>query len=214
MVVESCAEFIPELEEPRTSQPPIPGTFGSHYPATSFDRIYTGCGDNQKWCFRLERYTEEHALGVDSLSRLDIQGTHDPLVTPDQCELIISDLTPTGQPGEGPPRTTYWSSAITLAHEEFHAMDYSLRVTQPIFNDLVKFVSDPSNCTQCTRPIPWSTFDEELKRLDRNYPEDFYIGHEERAHAASNPLYDELTEGIRQRARSAPASEAWPEACK
>jgi hypothetical protein len=114
----------------------------------------------------------------------------------------------------GPPRTHYWSSAITTAHERFHVSDVHTRITSKVFADLQTYVKDPSRCTDCKSATPTATFDTEMNRLFRQYFNVLLVDAEMLAHNHSNAMYRTLITQIRQRARNAPAAQNWPAACK
>ena len=139
-----------------------------------------------------------------------------PHVDPGHCAAIIADLTPPA-PGtpHGPPRATYWSSSITLAHEQFHVADYKSKITQPTMNSLTAFISNAANCTECKTNTPTATFDAKMESFwNTNLPTFFDGNHEVRAHNVSNPMYSALIAAIRARANAAPAAQNWPAACK
>jgi hypothetical protein len=176
---------------------------------------YKGCVDGGRWCFRLERFTEKHAVGTPSLGRTDIPGATDAAVTPATCAAIIADLTPpAANAGRGPRRATYWSASITLGHENFHVSDFRNRVTTPTMNDLAAFVSQASHCTDC-QSAPPAAFNMQMETLWNMHRPSYFDGnHEVRAHNHSNPMYAALIQGIRTRARNAPPAEGWPAACQ
>jgi hypothetical protein len=210
-----CASIVPNLNVEEVAQAPDPGAFGQVHPQ-SHSAKYKGCADNNKWCFRLEEFKEKHGIGIISLGRTDITGANDPHVDPGHCAAIIADLTPPA-PGtpHGPPRTTYWSSSITLAHEQFHVSDYRAKITQPTMNSLAAFISNAANCTECKSNTPTATFDAKMESFwNTNSPTFFDGNHEVRAHNVSNPMYSALIAAIRARANAAPAAQNWPAACK
>lgn len=192
------------------------GNWGRVVPGTRRMAKYKGCVDASKWCFRLEEYLEEHSFAVNSGAGVtNISGPNDAAITPATCQQVIADLTPppTGTPS-GPPRTQYWSSAITTAHERFHVQDLHDRVTTRVFNDLQSFVSQSSHCTDCKSATPTGTFDARMNQLFNTHLRAMFPNAEVLAHNHSNAMYSALTAGIRQRARNAPASQAWPAACQ
>ncbi len=217
-VDDSCAGITPRLNEIETNQAPDAGATGQ-IRRIRHDATYKGCVDGSKWCFRLEEFLEEHAIGIATEAATgltDISGPNDSDVTPATCALIISDLTPppagTAAP---PPRTTYTSLMVTEVHERFHVSDFRNRVVTPTMNQLAAFVSQASNCTDCKTATPDATFDAEMERLwTANRPSYFDGNHEMRAYDHANPQYGALAQAVRQRARTAPASENWPAACK
>ena len=210
----SCASIMPMLNEIEVAMTPGASSFGQvHRLAHSAD--YEGCVDANKWCFRLERFTEKHGIGTQSLGRTDISGAFDSDVTPATCRAIIADLTPPAAgAGMGPPRSTYYSQGITLAHENFHVSDFRDKVSTPTMNDLAVHVAMPSNCTDCKSSPPGS-FNTQMETIWNMHRPTYFDGnHEVRAHNHSNPMYTALINAIRARARNAPAAEAWPADCK
>jgi hypothetical protein len=210
----ACSTITPTLHEPEVAGG-TGGNWGQVVPGTHKTAKYKGCVDSTKWCFRLEDYSEEHSFGINGGSAIDIGGAGSAAITPATCSLVISDFTPppVGTP-HGPPRTAYWSSAITTAHERFHVGDVHNRITTKVFADLKAFVSDPTRCTDCKSTAPSGTFDAEMNRLFQSYLNIMFPNAEQLAHNHSNAMYSALIAQIRQRARNAPATEGWPAACK
>jgi hypothetical protein len=214
---DSCAGITPRLNEIETNQAPDPGNTGQIRRIRHAAK-YKGCVDGTKWCFRLEEFIEEHTIGIATAAATgltDISSANDPDVTPATCALIISDLTPppagTAAP---PPRTTYTVQAVTETHERFHVTDFRNRVVTPTMNQLAAFVSAAANCTDCKSATPDATFNAEMERLwNANRPNYFDGNHEQRAYDHANPGYAAMAQAVRQRARTAPASENWPAAC-
>jgi hypothetical protein len=64
-------------------------------------------------------------LAIQSQGRADVTGAGSPAVKEDTWSEIIYDLTPTGSAIPWSPREKFWSSDLTLAHEQFHADDYT-----------------------------------------------------------------------------------------
>ncbi len=208
-----CASITAMLDEPE-----VPGNTGGNWgkvvPGVRKNASYKGCASS-KWCFRLEKYTEAHSFAVNGSGAIDVTGANDPVVTPATCQAIIADFTPPPVgTAQGPPRAHYWSSAFTTAHERFHVTDVHNRITTKVFADLQAFVNDPSRCTDCKSPVPAATFDAEMNRLFQQYFAILNADAEMLAHNQSNAMYRALIAQIQQRARSAPAAESWPAACK
>jgi hypothetical protein len=62
--------------------------------------------------------------GVQALGRTDIEGDADADITAGNYATVSSDLTPNmSSSGGRPPRTQFWASDFTQAHELFHAND-------------------------------------------------------------------------------------------
>jgi hypothetical protein len=72
-----------------------------------------------QWVFRVERISHRYLLGITGGGHIDIR-TAANATAANHCQVIV-DLTPPA-PGAatGPPRTAFWSSIITLAHENAH----------------------------------------------------------------------------------------------
>jgi len=165
---------------------------------------------------------EDHTLGLAipaSVGRTDVNSGADAVVTPATCSLIISDLTPPALgSGAGPPRTHYMSSSVTSAHEHFHVTDLISKVYTPVMNDLAAFVSQAANCLECADAAQMASktasFDAKLQSLYAAALASFRPGAEIRAHDFEQPLYFNIINQIRTRARNAPAAEGWPAACK
>jgi hypothetical protein len=204
-----CANITPVLHEPE-----VPGStqnWGEVVPGIQRVANYKGCVGSPDWCFRLEEYTEEHSFALNGTGATDISGANDSAVTATTCQQIITDLTPP-PPGTplGPPRSAYWSRAITTAHERFHVTDVHGRVTQKVFTDLQTFVSDRSRCTHCKSLVPTAVFDAEKERLFSFYSGILSADAELQAHNFSNAMYRSLVAQIHQRARA----ENWPAVCQ
>ncbi|MEP7013183.1 MAG: hypothetical protein ABJC13_22920 [Acidobacteriota bacterium] len=209
-----CGSIVAVLNEPEVAGG-TRGNWGLVQPGSQKVGKYKGCATGGKWCFRLEEYLEEHTFGIDGGAAIDISGPADSDVTPATCAAIIADLTPpaVGTP-LGPPRSRYWSQVITISHERFHVMDLHNRITSKVFADLETFVKQSSPCTDCKSAVSQATLDAKMDSLFSIYFTDVIRNAEKLAHNYSNPLYGTLISGIKVRARSSPASEAWPAACK
>jgi len=217
----SCANVNPpNLNAEQVNQAPDANPvgaviFGQVHFDQSHSAKYKGCAENFKWCFRLEEFKEKHGVGIRSNGRIDITGANDPNVDPAHCIAILADLNPPppGTPS-GPPRTTYYSSAITQGHENFHVDDFRAKVMVPTMNQLAQFVSNGNNCTECKSDPP-AAFNNKMETLWNNNQPTYYDGfHEVRAHNFSNPMYSALRQAIKTRAQNAPAAENWPQQCK
>jgi hypothetical protein len=172
-----------------------------------------------KWCFRLEEFIEEHGVGSNAGTAVNITGPNDPQITPANCVAVLHDLTPVAGGGEqgaaGAPYSTYVPLSIVLAHERFHIDDFRNRVVNPTMTQLAAFVSQAANCTDCQSATPTATFDAKMEEYWNANRMTYFDGHHEgRAYAEENRLLGTLTSGIRQRARNAPAAQGWPAACK
>jgi len=201
------------LVETETAVVPSGSDFGVVQHAKSLVPKYKGCVDGGKWCFRLEEMKVEHGFGVHSLGRTDVSSAADPVVTPASCAAIIADLTPPAAgAGHGPPRSTYWSSAFTTAHERFHVSDGTSGLLTPTMTDLATFVSAAANCTTC-KSSPPASFNAQAATIFRGHAATWLPGAEIRAHNVSNPMYAGLIAAIRARANAAPPG-TWPAACK
>ena len=85
-------------------------------------RIRAGLAGNQ-WQFRVERIDHRFLLGITGGARTTVNsaaGSPNAAPPRSHCD-VITDLTPPA-PGtpNGPPRVNFWSSRITLAHENAH----------------------------------------------------------------------------------------------
>ena len=210
----SCAGIVPKLTRTQSAWTPSATEFGHTEQGRSLSATYKGCVDGGKWCFRLDELKEDHGLGVHSLGRTDVTGANDPAVTPLTCAAIITDLTPPAAgTGSGPPRGTYWSSSITLAHENFHVTDGGTLMVTPTFNDLSTFVAGAANCTTC-KSSPPAAFNAKMVTSWNSHVPTYLSGAEVRAHNFSNPMYSALIAAIRARANAAPPGAGWPAACK
>jgi hypothetical protein len=76
-----------------------------------------------QWVFRVERISHRYILGITGGGNTDIR-TAASATSANHCQ-VIPDLTPPA-PGvaTGPPRTAFWSSPITLAHENAHVAHF------------------------------------------------------------------------------------------
>ena len=62
--------------------------------------------------------------GVNSGGKIDVPNGTSPVITKDNYQTIVSDLTPVKQGGSWrAPRTQYWSQAICERHEKYHLSD-------------------------------------------------------------------------------------------
>jgi hypothetical protein len=76
-----------------------------------------------QWVFQVQRIAHRYILGITGGGNVDIR-TAGSATSANHCR-VITDLTPpaAGVPN-GPPRTAFWSSPITLAHENAHVAHF------------------------------------------------------------------------------------------
>jgi hypothetical protein len=76
-----------------------------------------------QWVFRVERINHRFLLGITGGGNTDIRAAANATAA-NHCA-VITDLTPPA-PGvaTGPPRAAFWSSTITLAHENAHVAHF------------------------------------------------------------------------------------------
>jgi hypothetical protein len=205
-----CAGITPSLQEPEVAGS-TGGNFGQVVPGTRRVAKYKGCVEGMKWCFRLEEYLEEHSFAVRATDANDISGAADPKINAGNCVQVIGDLTPPSVgTAHGPPRGTWWSSAVTTAHERFHVARIHTDITLKVYADLQTFVQKASNCTDCKSATPTARFDAEMNRLFSLYDAIELRDSERLAHNHSNAMYRAMITQIRQRA----LNEGWPNACR
>jgi hypothetical protein len=74
-------------------------------------------------------------IGPGDSRQKDISSANDPKITEKNYEAVAADLTPrTDDLGGRPPRRAYWSRALTIIHEQFHADD-TVRLSQTGVNE-------------------------------------------------------------------------------
>jgi hypothetical protein len=213
----SCASITPRVNEVETAQAPDAGNFGQ-VRRLAHSATYKGCVDGTKWCFRLEEFKEEHAIGFGAAGNTTISGAGDAAITPGTCVAVITDLTPSAanavQGVPTAPLRTYVPLAIIEAHERFHVTDFRAKVVDPTMRDLATFVSQASHCTDCKSAVP-ASFNTQMETIWNGHRPTYFDGmHEARAYTVENGLMNGLIAAIRTRARNAPAAEGWPAACK
>ncbi len=217
-VAPACSSIIPQHRPQET-----PASPGSDFGRVGFDLNFTArykpCVDNFKWCFRLEELETRHTFGTSNQGRPPVAGANDAAITPSSCVAVIQDFTPSAALAvQGVPTAPYSQfvpPSIVEAHERFHISDFRDKVQIPTMNDLAAFVANAANCSDCKRPTPDASFNQQLRQFTSTHLPVFANGQEEaRAYQVENSLLASLVSAIRQRARSAPASEGWPNACK
>ncbi|MEP7013181.1 MAG: DNRLRE domain-containing protein [Acidobacteriota bacterium] len=216
----TCATIAGSLKELET-EGSAGGNFGKVVHGTRVESKYKACVDGSNgYCYRLEEYLQEHSFKVDIRGRIDIKGADDPQVDPSTCEAIIADFTPDpsslidGQPVAH--YRSYISRSIIEAHEQVHVADGTNLIAKIVFSKLTEFVSRTVTCKACKGPSDYekAVFDLERARLFFERLTIEKEGAEARGYLAENALLGALTSAIRQRARSAPPTEGWPEECK
>jgi hypothetical protein len=166
--------------------------------------------DGNTWRFRVPQIRHTYKVGIHGLGRTDIAGAGDPGVTKGTLCQIIPDLTPPGAGvGHGPPRTHYWSSAITQAHEDCHVSRF---YTDPAFwpqfmTQFQQQVENDSVTFDCQDPAKQNSADviagkrQTWQQAANNFhgqADQAEIGGSEVAcHNVSNPLYTNLINAIR-----------------
>jgi hypothetical protein len=115
---------------------------------------------NKSWVFTLEKIEYEIKWGVDGGNNFDVvSGNMNPFPGPsglsqyDRKVLAINDLTPNTGPDGSSIRTTYWSRAITEAHELFHVSDWTNGFYKP------KMVEAETNIENTVIPVTLSNLD-------------------------------------------------------
>jgi hypothetical protein len=212
----ACAAIVPAANEVETVQ--APGANFGLVSRLAHSAKYKGCVAGGKWCFRLEEFKEEHAIGFSNQGNTEITNANDADVTPATCQAIITDFTPSaGSAVQGTPTAplaTYVNLAIIEAHERFHVTDFRAKVTTPTMNDLATFVSAAANCTDC-KSAPPAAFNAQMETIwNGHWPTYFNGMHEARAYVGENASMNALIAAIRARANAAPAAQGWPAACK
>jgi hypothetical protein len=184
---------------------PCPSCFGEVNTPITHSVEFMPCVESGNWCFREKKFKVDFTVGVQSLGRTDISSANSPAVTAGSCCQVIRDLTPDPASDCGrPPRTQYYSNAITLIHENFHVSDLRDNYLRPKMTDLENFVKQQANCTNCK-----SDKSAELtNRMEQLYSEafnSFTAGglHECRAYGDGVARYNALIAAIRVRATQA-----------
>lgn len=99
--------------------------FGAASFQPSFKGLKTEKDDTNnsvKLSFNIDVYAP---WGIDGAGHIDVPSGASPVVTEDNYEKIVSDLTPVKQGGSWrAPRTQYWSQALCERHEKYHTKDY------------------------------------------------------------------------------------------
>jgi hypothetical protein len=76
-----------------------------------------------QWVFRIERITHRYILGITGGANADIR-TAASATNANHCRVIVDLTPPAAGAATGPPRTAFWSSPITLAHENAHVSHF------------------------------------------------------------------------------------------
>jgi hypothetical protein len=76
-----------------------------------------------QWVFRIERITHRYILGITGGANIDVR-TAANATAANHCRVIVDLTPPAAGAATGPPRTAFWSSPITLAHENAHVAHF------------------------------------------------------------------------------------------
>jgi hypothetical protein len=215
-VATSCDSINAEREEEEVPrEPPTCNDLGQVQPLTPVIR-YQGCASSGKWCTRIFEYKDRYGIGIHACGRVDITGPNDPAITPANCGRVLLALTPQFDDDTGgSTNLDYWSSAITLRHEQQHVMDDRNSVFIPTFEQFKAFVEDPGRCKECAEQVPVAELDAKRREIFHFWYDDVLRPKAEQlAYRVSNALARELVSQIKERIRNAPASENWPDFCK
>jgi len=175
--------------------------------------------DGGNWVFRVDPISHSYKVGINGQGRIDIAGPNEPKITaaqpgcPAPCAAtkaaVIADLTPppAGTPN-GPPRTMYWSSSITRAHEQCHVDRFYTNAAfwpkfMKQFEASVEAEKIPVSCTDpntnsaaaviASRRATWQTL---INNLHGQADAAEIGGSEVACHNVSNPMYAALIAGI------------------
>lgn len=166
--------------------------------------------NGNRWAFRLGEVRHGFKVGVDGQGRIDIFGPGDPDVKPSTIGRILTDLDPPA-PGtpNGPPRGTFWSRAITVAHEQAHVDRFYLDpafwpASMALFETTVETTAadfDPTKPAAASaagvRTANMAAW-EAAVTTEHNAADAAEIGGSEvAAHGVSNPMYTALLAAIR-----------------
>jgi hypothetical protein len=76
-----------------------------------------------QWVFRIERIAHRYILGITGGGNTDIRAAGS-ATNANHCRVIVDLTPPAAGAATGPPRTAFWSSPITLAHENAHVAHF------------------------------------------------------------------------------------------
>jgi hypothetical protein len=76
-----------------------------------------------QWVFRIERITHRYILGITGGANIDVR-TAGSATNANHCRVIVDLTPPAAGAATGPPRAAFWSSPITLAHENAHVAHF------------------------------------------------------------------------------------------
>ena len=218
-IARACSQVVPQLFEERVCTSPAPA-FGEVTPLNGSPTMRE-CAKNGAMCHVAEKVTIRHKFGVQAPAGrphpeceyprtgfIDITGPDDPAINASNCASVIADLTPPpAGADQGPLRSVFFSSAITLAHERVHERQLTDEFATKVFNDFVTFVQQ-SACSDCVSSPATPNFKAKLDELIQAYNviwDSRRRNHEVEAHDDSNSLYRRLITEINNRA----AREGW-----
>ena len=212
-VVKLCSSLpTAEAITTETEVDPPEGYFGIVRLKEDPETVGEACIESDRWCFRLTEFRQKLEFGVGS-DNIDVKDpTDSSIVNPQTCAQIILDLSPPAiGSAVGPPRSQYWSSAITTVHERFHVTDMIEKIVQPLMLAAEAYLAE-QDCTACVEAFSKA---DQLKSFIREYAKglvaDFERNDEDeiRAYDDSRHLYIDLINQIK--AQSTPG---WPAICR
>jgi hypothetical protein len=164
------------------------------------------CRGNCVARLRVGAYAADFHAGACS-TNIDISGATDTDVKNTTYCAVMADLQPNAS--GRPPRTTYWSRAITDRHELFHITEIrtTLRARWPTFESAVEAMTDPFTCTI---PSPAAALATHQTAIDTAFNtmmaaalNDWIVLGENPAYLDGKAQYQALVNGICARARTA-----------
>lgn len=110
--------------KPTTSQTGNASAFGEMTPTYAFSGLEVAYS-KKEGRLRIKGNVEgDYVWGTNSGNHVDVPSATDGVVTADNYEQIVADLTPKlEEKCWRAPRSTYWSEAICARHEKYHATD-------------------------------------------------------------------------------------------
>ncbi|MEO5889172.1 MAG: fibronectin type III domain-containing protein, partial [Ferruginibacter sp.] len=158
------------------------------------------------WEFRVADIKHRYKLGVSSgAGRKDISGPRDADIKPSTVCNVITDLTPpaAGTPS-GPPRSIFWSKAITTLHEKAHVdrfysapfWEAQMRLFEAFVSGITVPFTSALQSPAAALKDQQVNFKTQADTLHGAADALEIAGAEVAAHGVSNPLYTQLIADI------------------
>jgi len=158
------------------------------------------CARGTQACIGLVAFHQglEKTVPSSIAGKTNITGADDAAIDATNCSQIIADFTPF-DPCKGPPRTSFWVSRFTEFHEKRHYDDVLILIKKTAEDDK-KYLA--GECKQCLKDLAGpQAIIQGLRDIFIRNQNAYELTKECLAHGVSNPLYEQLINDIKTRAK-------------